>query len=168
MCLLVISDFSATLKDVRFAQISSHISGLVCSARLGNKPVAFLHRKNGSGFGQLGVRIGRYDPIFAMSECGNGMPAGLAEFIVRHAAQPIQLAGIAAAGQFARLREIFQRAGFASEVEAQSTLMLEAFARGSDARAINAIQLSEYGPFTCGDSACAASRKNQSTRWPRA
>ncbi len=168
MCVLVVSDYSDTLDRGRLAEISSHISAVVCTARLEHRSVAFLHRKGGSGFGHLGVRIGRYDPIFTMSACGRVMSAGLAEFVVRRAAQPIQLAGIAAAIQFTRLRDMFQKAGYASQIHPQSILMLDAFAHMPEAHDHDAIQLSEYGPFLCVDSACAASRKNQSTRWPSA
>lgn len=168
MCVLVVSDYSDTLDRGRIADISSQISALVCDARLEHRSVAFLYRKGGSGFGQFGVRIGRYDPVFAMSACGSVMSAGLADFVVRRAAQPIQLSGVAAAAQFKRLRDLFQTAGYASQIDPQSTLMLDAFAHMPEAHDHNTIQLSEYGPLLCGDSACAASRKNQSTRWPSA
>lgn len=168
MCVLVVSDYPDTLDPGRLAEISSHISALVCDARLEHRSVAFLHRKDGSGFGHFGLRIGRYDPIFTMSACGNVISAGLAEFVVRRAAQPIRLAGVASAAQFRRLRDMFQMAGYASQIESRSTLMLDAFAHLPEAHDYEAVQFSEYGPFLCGDSACAASRKNQSTRWPSA
>ena len=150
MCVLVVSDYSDALDRGRLAEISSHISALVCDARLEHRSVAFLHRKGGSGFGHFGVRIGRYDPIFTMSSCGTVMSAGLADFVVRRAGQPVQLSGVAAAAQFNRLRDMFQTAGYASQIDPQSILMLDAFAHMTEARHHDAIQLSEYGPFLCG------------------
>lgn len=168
MCVLVISDHSDALDDASLAQVSGQIGELVCTARMTYRPVAFLHRKDGSGFGRFGLRIGRYDPIFTMSDCGDLLSAGLTEFIVRHADGPIQLAGVAMHRQFSRLSEILRRAGLSTLIEARSTLMLSELAIAQEAQCEGAIQLSEYGPFICGESTCAASRKNQSTRWPRA
>lgn len=168
MCVLLVSDYSDALDDARISQISGQIEELVFAARMAYRPIAFLHRKSGSGFGPFGVRIGRYDPVFTMSDCGAMISDGLAEFIVRHSVKPIQLAGVATARQFSRLSEIFKRAGLTTQMARRSILLLEDAAPMGRPLCDGAVQLSEYGPFICEETACAASRKNQSTRWPRA
>lgn len=164
MCVLVVSDYPPALDAACLSQVSAHIGELVCFARMDQRPVAFLHQRDGSGFGSMGIRIGRYDPIFTMSACGDVLSAGLAEFIVRNARQPIQLAGIATAPCFSRLRRSLDRSGYATEMDQTSTLILNDRINATHTLCDHAFQLSEYGPFICGDTACAASRKNQSTR----
>ena len=169
MCVLVVSDYPPALDAACLSRVSVHIGERVCFARMEQRPVAFLHHRDGSGFGGMGVRIGRYDPIFTMSACGSVLSAGLTEFIVRNAAQPIHLAGIATVRCFSRLRRILERSGYSIEMDPKSTLMLNAGINAAHPLCgDSAYQLSEYGPFICGDTVCAASRKNQSTRWPSA
>ena len=164
MCILVISDYSDVGYDPRLAQISREISDLVCSARIESRSIAFLQRKGGSGFGALGLRIGRYDPIFILSDRGDFISDGLVEFILRHSVQPIQLAGVATAPRVSRLEQMFRCAGLAVQIAPRCALILDTPANANQAHQHSGIQLSEYGPFVCDESACAASRKNQSTR----
>ncbi len=168
MCVLVVSDYPPALDAACLSQVSTHIGELICFARMEQRPIAFLHHRDGSGFGGMGIRIGRYDPIFTMSASGDVLSAGLAEFIVRNARQPIHLAGIATAPCFSRLRRILDRSGYAIEMDQRSTLILNDGINATHTLCDHAFQLSEYGPFICGDTARAASRKNQSTRWPSA
>lgn len=168
MCLLVISNYFERLDPSRLLYSSVRINELVDAARVKNQPVAFLQGLNGASFDSIGVRIGRYEPIFTVCDVGRALPSGLIDFVVAHAASQIQLAGVAALNQFERCVHALHRSGYAAVIEAESVLFVDGD-WGDKAKALRCLsQFMENDAFTLRPFAGAASMKNQSTRWPNA
>lgn len=168
MCILVLSNFCAALEQSAASQVSSKIGQLIDRARFDRRAVAFIQRKDGSSFGRLGVRIGRYEPIFTLCNPGGKLPYGLTEFIVRHAGTSIELAGIGARDQFEGLRNTLQRSGYSTRFAPETTFMAAEEILCRDLNCQCQDQWSGYDPLNCAELSCLASRKNHSTFWPTA
>lgn len=144
------------------------ISKLINAARISMRPLAYLQSSNGMSFDDLGVRIGRYEPVFTIPSIGEALPSRLIDFIVGNAANQVQLAGVAARSQFEHFGLILLRSGFTTTIESQSALMLDGL-QDDDANRVQMLsQFMENDPFTANPFAWSASMKNQSTRWPNA
>jgi|GEM_PF-3011673 len=132
MCVLVLSNYFEAIDPIAASKVSTQIDELINHARVEQRPVAFLQCKDGRGFGGLGVRVGRYEPIFVLPERGAQLPSGLIEFIVRHAGASIELAGVAAERQFQRLQDTLQRSGYSTRMARETTLIVSDAPRGSE------------------------------------
>ena len=168
MCILVLSNFCDALDQTAASEVSCEIGLLIDRARVDRRAVAFIQRKDGSSFGRLGVRIGRYEPIFTLCETDGNLPYGLTEFIVRHAGASIELAGFAARDQFEGLSQTLQRSGYSTSIAPETSFMVsdEILCTQPSCRCQD--QWSGYDPLNCAELSCLASRKNHSTFWPRA
>ncbi len=165
MCLLVISNCCEPLDRRRLFNVSERINALIDQARVAQRPLAFLQGTEGLSFDGIGLRIGRYEPIFTVSDFGGTLPSGLIDFIVGRAEREIQLAGVAALSTFERLQRLLHHCGYSTVIGAESALFEDqAYANGE----IGPSQLMVNDPFTGRLVARSASMKNQSTRWPNA
>jgi len=168
MCLLVISNYFEKLDPSRLLCVSRRVNELINGARVDGRPLAFLQSQNGASFDSVGIRIGRYEPIFTTCDRGEMMPSGLIDFIVRHAANQVHLAGVAALSQFEQLGHALHRSGYTAVIEAETTF-LAGSARSGDASGVGSLhQFKENDAFTGSPLIWSASIKNQSTRWPNA
>ena len=152
----------------QLARVSMRLKKLINAARAELRPLAFLHGAHGNSFDELGLRIGRYEPVFTARVGDDIMPAGLIEFIVGQAGQQVQIAGIAALEQFERLGQIFQRSGYSATIAERSVMFLNAASKDERHRRQALFQLMENDAFTASPVDLSASLKNQSTRWPNA
>ena len=168
MCLLVISNCNETLDPSRLISVSARINALIDHARVEQRPLAFLQSTHGTSFDGIGIRIGRYEPMFTVRDHGHALPSGLIDFIVGHAASQIQLAGVSALHQFERLGWVLHRSGFTTKIDAECVLFTDNACRHGVADGFNSHQLIENDPFTVSPFVRRASMKNQSTRWPSA
>lgn len=168
MCLLVISNWSEKLDLARRLDVSKRINGLIDQARVARQPLAFLQGTKGVSFDGIGLRIGRYEPIFTASDFGGTLPSGLIDFIVGSAAHEIQLAGVASFNSFERLLGVLHRSGYTTVISAKSVLFVDKLDEDNVNGAFELPQLIENDPFTEGLVVRSASMKNQSTRWPNA
>ena len=134
MCVLVLSHYFEALDPLAASNVSVQIGELIDRARVDQQAVAFLQCKDGSGFGRLGVRVGRFEPIFLLPQKGSKLPHALIEFIVRHAGASIELAGVATWRQFARLQETLQRSGYTTRMARATTLIVSEAPRSSELR----------------------------------
>jgi hypothetical protein len=132
MCVLVLSNYFEAIDPLAASRVSTQIDELINRARVDQRAVAFLQCKEGRGFGGLGVRVGRYEPIFVLPERGAKLPSGLIEFIVRHAEASIEIAGVAAWRQFQRLQDTLQRSGYATMMARETTLIVSDAPRGNE------------------------------------
>lgn len=132
MCVLVLSTYFETIDPLAASKVSTQIDALISRARVDQRPVAFLQCKAGPGLGGLGVRVGRYEPIFVLPETGTKLPNGLIEFIVRHAEASIELAGVAAWRQFQRLQDTLKRSGYSTRMTRETTLIVSDVPRGNE------------------------------------
>ena len=165
MCLLVISNcFEAPDRD-QLHDISENINALIDRARVARRPLAFLQGPEGVSFDGIGLRIGRYEPIFTVGDFGGTLPSGLIDFIVGRSERQIQLAGVAEFSRFERLRRLLRRCGYTATMDFESVLFVDQICADG---AMDLPQLMENDPFTKGLIARSASKKNQSTRWPNA
>ena len=167
MCLLVISNWSEKLDPARL-DVSRRINALIEQARVAQRPLAFLRGTKGVSFDDIGLRIGRYEPIFTANDFGCTLPSGLIDFIVDGAASEIQLAGVASLYSFERLQDVLHRSGYTTIIGAKSVLFVDKVEADDVNGAYGPPQLIENDPFTWGLFVRSASMKNQSTRWPNA
>lgn len=168
MCILVLSHFCTALDQTAASRVCLEIAQLIDRARVDRRAVAFIQRKDGVSFGRLGVRIGRYEPIFTLCEPGGKLPYGLTEFIVQHAGACVELAGIAARHQFEGLSDTLRRSGYATNIAAKTSLWVSGEIHCRDFSCQCQDQWSGYDPLNCAELSCFASKKNHSTFWPRA
>jgi hypothetical protein len=168
MCLLVISNWSEKLDLARRLYVSRKINALIEQARVAQRPLAFLQGTKGVSFDGIGLRIGRYEPIFTASDFGGTLPSGLIDFIVGSAAREIQLAGVASFYSFERLLGVLHRSGYTTMIGVKSVLFVDKIGADDVYGAYGPPQLIENDPFTEGLVVRSASMKNQSTRWPNA
>jgi len=168
MCLLVVSNYFEKLDPTHLLCVSGRLNAVINEARVDERPVAFLQSQNGASFDSVGVRIGRYEPIFTADDHDNTIPSGLIDFIVGQAANQIQLAGVAALSQFERLGRALHRSGYSTKIEAETTLLVGSVWSGNASRFDSLSQFSENDAFTASPLVWSASMKNQSTRWPNA
>ena len=112
MSLLVISDYRGAPERSRLDKVSKCLRDRIDAERSAQGSVGFVQRRNGAGFEALGIRIGRYEPVFSTYDLSGKFPAALIDFIVTAAPIRIELAGIAAPSVFSRYRSILGRAGY--------------------------------------------------------
>lgn len=144
------------------------ISRVIGAARTSMRPLAFLQGSDGMSFDDLGLRIGRYEPLFKMPQIGEALPPSLIDFIVGNATTQIQMAGVSARSQFDHFGHVLQRSGFAMTIDPESALMLNSLQDGEANRYQALSQFIENDAFTASPFVWSASTKNQSTRWPNA
>lgn len=168
MCLLVISNCSEKLDRARLQDASQRINALIDQARVARRPLAFLQGTEGVSFDGIGLRIGRYEPIFTARDFGCSLPSGLIDFIVGRAAGEIQLAGVATLHSFECLQSVLHRSGYTTMISARSALFVDKIGADNVSGAFGPPQLIENDLFTEGLIVRSASMKNQSTRWPNA
>ena len=168
MCLLVISNCSEKLDQARVHDASQRINTLIDQARIARRPLAFLQGTEGVSFDGIGLRIGRYEPIFTARDFGCALPSGLIDFIVGRAVDEIQLAGVATHYSFERLQGVLHRSGYTTMMGAKSVLLVDKMDADDVNGAFGPPQLIKNDPFTDELIVRSASMKNQSTRWPNA
>ncbi|MEL7109176.1 MAG: hypothetical protein AAGJ68_15275 [Pseudomonadota bacterium] len=164
MCVLIISNFLRALDHARFVEVSKSVQARIDEARLQQRAVAFVQNHQSAGFDEMGVRIGRYDPIFRMQACEDTLPTGLTDFIVRHSPMRVSVLGMTTRQQFLRITQTLGQAGISAGGEANAILL----SAGAPAPAKQQDQFNEYDALAWRRWDGSASKKNQSTRWPRA
>ncbi len=147
MCLLVISNCLEKLDRSRLSGVSTEINKVISAARLEMRPLAFLQSSNGMSFDELGVRIGRYEPIFTIRGHRETLPSGLIDFVVRNATNQIQLAGVAVLSHFDQLSAILLKSGYTTTIEQESVLMLDSSPVPDADGVQGSSQLMEYDTF---------------------
>lgn len=118
MCLLVVCHHVGRLDPVRLESVSEVLSDVIDAARVDRRPVAYIQKRQGVGFDGLGVRIGRYEPVFGTSETEGILPDGLIDFIVSNAPSRISLAGFADWAKFEEFKSVLTRAGLRASIDA--------------------------------------------------
>lgn len=117
MCLLVVCRQVGRLDPVRLASVSETLSSVIDAARVDHRPVAYLQKRQGVGFDGIGVRIGRYEPVFGTSESEETLPEGLIDFILSHSGSRISLAGIADWAKFEEFQSMLSKAGLRASID---------------------------------------------------
>ena len=117
MCLLVVCHQVGRLDPIRLASVSETLSSVIDAARVDDRPVAYLQKRQGVGFDGIGVRIGRYEPVFGTSETEETLPEGLIDFILSHSGSRISLAGIADWAKFEEFQSILSKAGLRASID---------------------------------------------------
>lgn len=168
MCILVISNLLRVLDHSRFVQVSKSVQDRIDEARLKQRPVAFVQNDQSAGFDEMGVRIGRYDPIFRMRACEDVLPDGLTDFIVRQSPRRVSVLGMTTRQQFSRIIRALNLAGIPAGGEANAILLAKGPANLTNGQSDPPDQFNEYDPLMWSRREGSASKKNQSTRWPRA
>ena len=164
MCILVLCHFNALRDHTEVSHVSVRLADFVDQARVDCRPIGFLQYRDSAGFDRMGIRIGRYEPLFNNPLCGSVLPDGLMEFVARHMHGSVQLAGVAPWQTFQRLFEIFTRSDVPTILDSNVSVMVTDPADSAAQSGSSAFQLNEYDPRSFRG---AASRKNQSARWPR-
>lgn len=118
MCLLIVCGHVGRLDPAILPSVSDTLSRVIDHARVEQRPVAYVQKRHGVGFDRLGVRIGRYEPIFGAFEAGETLPHGLIDFILKSSQAGISLAGFAQRSQFQRFKTILSRAGIYADIDA--------------------------------------------------
>jgi hypothetical protein len=164
MCVLVISNLLRVFDHSRLAQISNRVQARIDEARVQQRAVAFVQNQQSAGFDEMGVRVGRYDPIFRMQASEDTLPTGLTDFIVRHSPERVSVVGITTRQQFLRIIRTLGLAGISAGGEANAILL----SAGTLSPAKPQDQFTEYDALAWKLWDGSASKKNQSTRWPSA
>ena len=115
MCLLVLCDTPSGMEPSGLSKLHARID----DARVSQRPIAFVHNQQGEGLSKLGIRIGRYEPIFS-SEMN--LPDGLIDFIVANSGRKVRLDGVAERNLFERVRSVLVRAGLSAELDRSALL----------------------------------------------
>lgn len=123
MCVLVISNYFETPDPGHLVCVSTRINEVIDDARVNRRRVAFIQYQNGSGFNAIGVKVGRYEPVFTAGRGDAALSAGLIEFIVRYATTEIDLAGVASLREFERIRGSLRRSGYATKIDPRAAIM---------------------------------------------
>ncbi|MEP1142596.1 MAG: hypothetical protein ABJH52_02660 [Henriciella sp.] len=118
MCLVIVCNHIGRLDPAILPSISDTLSRVIDDARVERRPVAYVQKRYGVGFDRLGVRIGRYEPIFGAFEAGESLPDGLIDFILKSSEAGIRLAGFAQRSQFQRFQTILSKAGIFADIDA--------------------------------------------------
>ena len=166
MCILVISNFLRVFDHSRFVQVSKSVQAHIDDARTKQRAVAFVQSQQSAGFDEMGVRIGRFDPIFRMRPCESILPFGLTDFILGHAPKRVSVIGMTTRDQFLQIVRTLNQAGIAAGGEANAILLSAHLARSGLHRGEAASQFIENDALTWSWREGSASKKNQSTRWP--
>ncbi len=117
MCLLVVCHHAGRLDPLRLASVSKTLSNVIDAARVDRRPVAYIQKRQGVGFDGLGVRIGRYEPVFGTSETEDILPDGLIDFILSTSDSRISLAGFADWAKFEEFRTVLTNAGLRASID---------------------------------------------------
>lgn len=117
MCLLVVCHHAGHLDPIRMETVSETLSSVIDAARVDHRPVAYIQKRQGVGFDGLGVRIGRYEPVFGTSESEDVLPDGLIDFILSNAQSRISLAGFADWAKFEEFRSVLTNAGLLASID---------------------------------------------------
>lgn len=115
MCLLVLCDSKKQQDPSRLNALWE----LIDDARVIKRPVAFMRRESSEGLSALGIKIGRYEPIF---RAGRDLPEGLIDFIVSSEDRNVSLSGVAEPNLFERVRSVLRRAGVPAELDSSAIL----------------------------------------------
>lgn len=102
------------------SKLGNKLRRRIDDARVAQRPVAFVHDRKGIGLSGLGLRIGRYEPIFNNAEFS--LPEGLIDFIVSNSDPEISLAGIAELNHFEELQSVLTRSGFPTRLDRSAIL----------------------------------------------
>ncbi|MEL6414746.1 MAG: hypothetical protein AAFQ15_07390 [Pseudomonadota bacterium] len=78
-----------------------------------------MRRESSEGLSALGIKIGRYEPIF---RAGRDLPEGLIDFIVSSEDRNVSLSGVAEPNLFERVRSVLRRAGVPAELDSSAIL----------------------------------------------
>lgn len=108
------------LEPSGLTELSNELRRRIDDARVAQRPVAFVHDRQGIGLNGLGLRVGRYEPIFNNAEFS--LPEGLIDFIVSSQDSEISLAGIAELDQFEELQSVLTRSGFPTRLDRSAIL----------------------------------------------
>ena len=111
--------FSQTdrLDPARRHSVSEALTNVIDDARVEQRPVAYVRESKGFGFHSLGLKIGRYEPIFGTSESDRMLPDGLIDFIMKSGMREIRLAGFADWAHFEQTKSVLSRAGLVANIE---------------------------------------------------
>ena len=115
MCLLVLSASKRAPDPSGLTRLHERID----DARVSQQPVAFVQHHNSEGLNELGIRIGRYEPIFSAER---NLSDGLIDFILSSSVRQVSLAGVADVKLFEQIRSILTRAGLAAELDRAAIL----------------------------------------------
>lgn len=115
MCLLVLCASKRGLDPSGLSKLHARID----DARVSQRPIAFVQDRDGDGLYQLGIHIGRYEPIFRAERF---LPDGLIDFIVSHSERQVSLAGVGELNAFEKIRAILTRAGVSAELDRSAIL----------------------------------------------
>lgn len=167
MSILVISDCFKTPDQTELSRLTAYLRALINRARRNHRAIVFLQPKASLGFDQIGVNIGRFEPIFQIRPCQAWLPEGLTDFLVSRRERKLHLSGIAPQARFEDMSAMFERGGFSLEADDRSRLCVHEEPQRLVQMCSAELQLSAYETGPCNIFDCSASIKNQSTRCPR-